>query len=98
MSERTHLDVVGGTGCKASVPSAIPQQPFHYDPDYVTRCSFRLEPADFVLHVGANEVLRISSTGEITFGEHVTPNEAAKQFIEALKLLWPGWFGEVKAC
>ena len=33
-----------------------------------------------------------------TFGEHVTPNEAAKQFIEALKLLWPGRFGEVKAC
>ena len=31
MSERTRLDVIGGTTGKATVATAIPQQPFHYD-------------------------------------------------------------------
>ena len=100
MSERTRLDVIGGAGGKASVPSVIPDQPFHYHFDLNLPGCFvhSPEPGDFVLRIGGNEVLRISSTGEITFGEYVTPNEAAKQFIEALRTLWPGRFGEVKAC
>jgi len=52
-----------------------------------------VKPDSFQIVDDHNRVtLTIKTTGEVIFGEGVKPSEAAKQFAEALKKLWPSMF------
>ncbi len=51
-----------------------------------------VRPAAFYIYDGYKEVLKIKLTGEVIFGEGITPTEAAKQFAEALRKMLPEKF------
>lgn len=69
--------------------------------DFVMRVmampTFTMPPTDITFSNGnGGAILTLTADGQIKVGPHVTPDEAARRFLEVLAKLYPSWICEPK--
>lgn len=76
--------IVASALAQPAVQSRLPQEIAIYDGGSYMPLGTAY-PYDLAIYNNGKETLRIDVNGTVTFGEGVTPNEAAKAFAKAMK-------------